>query len=140
MCFFTRSSEVSQPQSVSSGAAKSLSPAQRQALSVQALAGSAWITELAEQAQVSRKFIYEQKSIAAARVDLAFEPLADDDEVLFYLPVTKQLLRQIILGLVLICHSSLRGVIEFLRDLLDFDISLGTVHNVVQGAAWFKTR
>lgn len=67
-------------------------------------------------------------------LDLAFEPLADDDEVLFYLPVTKQLLRQIILGLVLICHSSLRGVIEFLRDLLDFDISLGTVHNVVQGA------
>jgi len=32
---------------------------------------------------------------------------------------------------VLICHSSYRGVVELLRDLFDYRISLGTVHNIV---------
>ena len=31
----------------------------------------------------------------------------------------------------LICHSSYRGVVELLRDVFDFRISLGTVHNIV---------
>ena len=31
----------------------------------------------------------------------------------------------------LICHSSYRGVVELLRDLFDYRISLGTVHNIV---------
>ena len=31
----------------------------------------------------------------------------------------------------LICHSSARGVVELLRDLFDYQISLGTVHNIV---------
>ena len=30
-----------------------------------------------------------------------------------------------------ICHSSYRGVVELLRDLFDYRISLGTVHNIV---------
>jgi len=32
---------------------------------------------------------------------------------------------------VLIGHSSTRGVVELLRDLFDYRISLGTVHNIV---------
>src|SRR5271157_1330309 len=34
-------------------------------------------------------------------------------------------------NLVFICHSSTRGVVELLRDLFDYRISLGTVHNIV---------
>ena len=30
-----------------------------------------------------------------------------------------------------ICHSSYRGVVELLRNLFDYRISLGTVHNIV---------
>ena len=52
----------------------------------------------------------------------------------FYWPVTKAWLRQAVLGLVLLCHSSYRGVIEFLRDRLDTRLCLGTVHNIVQAA------
>jgi hypothetical protein len=48
--------------------------------------------------------------------------------------VTKAWLRQAVLGLVLLCHSSYRGVIEFLRDLLDTRLCIGTVHNIVQAA------
>jgi len=55
--------------------------------------------------------------------------------VLFELTVTKTWLRQVIVALPLICHSSYRGVIEFLRDLLGVSVSLGTIHNVLHAAA-----
>jgi hypothetical protein len=53
----------------------------------------------------------------------------------FELTVTKAWLRQVIVALPLICHSSYRGVIEFLRDLLGVSISMGTIHNLLQSAA-----
>ena len=34
----------------------------------------------------------------------------------------------------LICQSSTRGVVDLLRDLFDYQISLGTVHNIVHSA------
>ena len=75
MCFFIPSAAFSQPELPSSNrVAKMLSPEQRQELAVQALAGEVPLTELAEQAQVSRKFVYQQKSIAAEALDSAFAP------------------------------------------------------------------
>ena len=64
-------------------------------------------------------------------LDSAFAPVLRSEEVLFYLPVTKSWLRQLVLALVFICQSSTRGVVELLRDVFDFRISLGTVHNSV---------
>ncbi len=55
--------------------------------------------------------------------------------MLFALPVTKTSLRQLTLGLSLICHSSYRGVVELMRDLLGVRISEGTIHNIHQAAA-----
>lgn len=40
-----------------------------------------------------------------------------------------------ILALVLIFHSSYRGVVELFRDLFDVSISVGTVHNRLQVAS-----
>ena len=34
-----------------------------------------------------------------------------------------------------ICHSSVRGVVELLRDIFDYRISLRTVHNIVHSPA-----
>jgi hypothetical protein len=62
-------------------------------------------------------------------------PHPADDDVLFHLPVTKSWLYQLILGWVLICHSSYRTVVELLRDLFDTPISLGTVYNRLQATA-----
>jgi len=36
-----------------------------------------------------------------------------------------------VLSLVLICHSSYRGVIQLLAALFDTSISLGTIHNLL---------
>ena len=39
-----------------------------------------------------------------------------------------------ILALILICHCSYRGVKELLRDLFDYSLSIGTIHNWVNEA------
>ena len=83
---------------------------------------------------VSRKFIYQQTHKARAVLDDAFSSAAPDSEVLFEVAVTKAWLRQVIVGLTLICRSSYRGVVEFLRDLLGLPVSLGCVHDVLQAA------
>ena len=115
------------------GAARLLTPPQRQALAVAALAGAQPISHLAQDLEVSRKFVYRQCTIADQALNDAFAPPAADPP-LFSLPVTKPWLRQLILALVLTCHSPLRGVVELLRDVFDYDLSLGTVFNTVQAA------
>jgi hypothetical protein len=107
----------------------------RQQLVLDALAGQS-ITQLAQQHHVSRKFIYQQLRQAQYALEQAFQSSADKQrQPLFWLPVTKPWLRQLVLGLTLICHSSFRGVCELLRDLFDYPLALGTVHNILQQAA-----
>lgn len=116
-------------------AAKAMKPQQRQDLALQALARTETIRTLAAQHAVSRKFIYQQVDTAKDALQEAFLPEQDDaTKVLFHLPVTKQWLEQAFLGLALICHSSLRGISEFCRDLLDYPVSIGKIHNVLQDA------
>jgi hypothetical protein len=110
-------------------------PPQRRQLALEALAGVETVSRLAGRHEVSRKFVYRQAAKAEEALDAAFWPAdRDDQKVLFQLPVTKAWLQQLILGLTLICHSSLRGVVELLRDVFDYDISASTVHNVLQAA------
>ncbi|MGB7087619.1 MAG: hypothetical protein WBD47_18815 [Phormidesmis sp.] len=115
--------------------AASLSPTVRQDIGIQVLSRSLPISQLADQHQVSRKFVYQQGDKAQQALDESFAPSQGDDEVLFHLPVTKNWLYQLILGLVLICHSSYRNVVELFRDLFDTSISVGTVHNRLQETA-----
>jgi hypothetical protein len=101
---------------------------------IDALARSATINDLSVRHGVSRKFTYQQTDKARTALDDAFLSTAADDEVLFQATVTKTWLRQVIVGLTLICRGSYRGVVEFLRDLLGVSISIGTVHHVLQSA------
>lgn len=109
---------------------------QRRNLSVQAIRGTESVTRLAQQHRVSRKFVYQQQAKATEAIDRAFEPAeTKDQKVLFYLPITKAWIRQFVLSLILICHSSFRGVLDILDAMFDYhDMSLGTVHNIVQQA------
>jgi len=111
---------------------------QRKNLSVHAIRRTEPVTHLAQQHKVSRKFVYQQLAKATAAIDQAFEPAEPKDEkVLFYLPITKTWIHQLVLSLILICHSSFRGVLDILDAMFDYhDMSLGTVHNIVQQAYW----
>src|SRR3954469_3386634 len=90
----------------------------RKDLAIQALAGSETVSDLAARHGVSRKFVYQQTRRVHAALDGAFSSAKQDtEEVLFELAVTEAWLRQVIVGLALICRGSYRGVVEFLRDL-----------------------
>ena len=129
------SSLLSVQQGIPNGCpAKYLLPNERLLLGLYGLAGTQSITTLAGESDVSRQFVYRQCSIAEQALNDAFTPQPADKKVLFYLPVTKEWLQQFTLALVLICHSPLRGVVELLRDLFDYPISLGTVFNTVRKA------
>jgi len=107
----------------------------RKDLAVQALARSATISDLSARHEVSRKFVYQQANKARSALDDAFISTATDDTVLFEIRVTKRWLRQVIVALALMCRGSYLGILEFMRDVLGWSISIGTVHNVLHAAA-----
>jgi hypothetical protein len=113
--------------------ARLLSAQARQQLALDALAGVP-VSQLAQQNQVSRKFVYQQLDKAHQGLQLAFDPPQPPEGLLFWLPVTRPWLQQLVLGLVLVCHSSCRCVGELLADVFDYPVSVGTVHNILAGA------
>jgi len=54
--------------------------------------------------------------------------------VLFTIPVTKRWLRRFILALLLIGHCSYRGVVELLRDVFNYALSVERVHALAHEA------
>ncbi len=111
--------------------ASQLPPKQKKELAITVLARTEPVTSLAQQHQVSRKFLYQQAEKADMALDTAFAEHTHDQKVLFYLPVTKAWIRMCVVVLVLVCRSSYRGVLEFLREILDVKMSIGTVHNII---------
>jgi hypothetical protein len=115
--------------------AQQLNPAQRQQLAIRVLSGHASARQTARDLQVSRRFVARQTARAQNALQQAFTPPPPPDErVLFHLPVTANWIRSAVLGLSLICHSSVRGVVEFFRDLLDYPVSVGSVHDILHAA------
>jgi hypothetical protein len=115
-------------------AARALTAQQRIDLALDSLDERRCVSRLADEHEVSRKFVYQQRSKALRALDRAFDPPDDAPGVLFRLPVTKGWLRQFVLVTVLVGHSSLRGCQEMLDCLLDLPVSLGWVHSVVKDA------
>lgn len=107
----------------------------RKQLSLQALRRGLPITRIAQQNDVSRKFVYQQVAKATQAIDEAFQGSPKDKDVLFHLPVTKQWIHQFVLAQVLYGHSSFRAVQEILGSLFDYhDLSLGSIYNIIQEA------
>jgi len=108
---------------------------QRRGIAVQTISGNTPISHLASHYGVSRKFVYQQKERAFNGISEAFKELpVEDEKVLFYLPVTKAWIKQFVLALILICRAPYQGVMELLRDLFDFNISKGSIHNFIYEA------
>jgi hypothetical protein len=134
MCLSTHPHATDNPCRTHTCPAQALASQQRQQLALEALAGTVPITELADHNHVSRTFVYRQQAIARDALTDAFDPPPADDAVLFHLPITTHWIEQFTLGLVLIGHCPLRGVVELFGDFFDHSISLGTVHNIVHAA------
>jgi len=118
-------------------AAHAVTAQQRIDLALDSLDQRCWVSRLADDHAVSRKFVYQQRHKAQAALLHAFDPSAagaPEVEVLFHLPITKDWLRQFVLAATLVGHSSLRGTQEMLDCLLDLPVSLGWVHAVAEDA------
>jgi len=122
-------------QNFSGSRAKSLSGEERQELALEVLAGGEPISEVARDWEVSRPFIYRQVDQAQEALNQAFQPKrTGEDEVLFEFEVTRTRIEQIVLALVLGCHSSLQGVHQFFGDVFDWNVSVGQAHTIVHQA------
>ena len=108
-----------------------LSKDQQQSIALDALSNKG-ISKTANDHQVARNTVYSHKSKATKAITEAYHPKKDD--VLFYLPVTKEFIAQIIVSLYLICKASIRDSMQFLLDCLDYSVSLGHVCNTLDDA------
>lgn len=116
--------------------AKQIEDELRLRIAIEALAGKAPISQLSREHSISRKFVYAQKDKASQILKEAFvNTTSKDSEVLFHIPVTKKWLEQVVLSLILDCHSSYGGVIEFFQNILNHDICKGTIFNIARNAA-----
>lgn len=107
---------------------------QRKEIALDAISKQRPISHIAAKQKVSRKFVYSQQGKALAAINDVFINEGQDDKVLFYLPVTKYWLCQLILMLVLYCRGSFRGVSKVVADAFDYQVSVGTIANIVQEA------
>ena len=115
--------------------AKQIDASKRKQLALAAMAKSQPLTEIAEENNVSRKFIYQQRGKAIEAVNDAFAPAEKTEEkILFYLPVTSSWLSQFTLALALNCRASHRGIQKTFSDVFDYSISLGSIHRIVDEA------
>ena len=122
-------------QSSAAFAAGRLSPHQRQDLALKAMLGEQPVSRLAAEFGASRKFVYQQTAKAKEAIAEAFQPKPiHDSEVLFFLPVTWTWLKQAVLVLALVGHGSVRAILEILTTLLDYELSVGTVQNILDEA------
>lgn len=114
-------------------ATRAIKPSLRGELAMQAMQRKQTITTLAKQNNVSRQFIHKQKDKACEAVNQAFEAETEEkDKTLFTINVTRTKLCMMILGLTLICGGSYRKVSRFFKDIFDYEISIGTIHNVLK--------
>ncbi|SDQ14820.1 hypothetical protein SAMN04515695_0176 [Pseudovibrio sp. Tun.PSC04-5.I4] len=92
------------------------------------------IAKVSQQNQVCRNTVYTQKLRVQAAVNNAFLEPNPEEQILFHLPVTKPFLRQVVLGMSLICKASYRNIQTLLNDVFDTQMSLGTIFNINDAA------
>ncbi len=115
--------------------AKQMGNQQRKKVALKAISNETTVTDIAKQHEVSRQFVTRQKNKAVAAVDQAFdEAHTDENKVLFYLPITKAWIEQLVLCLMLHGRASFRGITHVLKDVFDYDISVPSIHNISVGA------
>ena len=96
-----------------SSRAASLNPEQRKQLFIEMQSSTQTVTAIAERERVSRSFLYQQQQKGNQALEKGFNQPQESSDILYWIPVTKNWIFQVILALIFICHSSYRGVVEF---------------------------
>lgn len=108
---------------------------QKKRVALEAVSRQKTITRIADENNTSRKFFRQQGRNLQVVIDNVFDTAkASDDDVIYHLPVTKLWIEQLVLALMLVGHASYRNIVTILKDLLDYDISLGSINNIFSAA------
>ena len=102
-------------------------------IALQAIRRQDTITEISRQFDCSRTTVYKQQDKALDAANKAFEQ--NDEEVLFYIPVTKSFIEQSVVAQRLICKASYRDIMFYILTMYNYNLSLGTVFNILDAAA-----
>ena len=88
-------------------------------IGLQAISRKQPIVDIAQRYDCSRTTVYKQQEKIIQAANKAYE--CENNEILFYIPVTKKFIEQIVVGLFLICKSSYRDIMFFLKDIIHYD-------------------
>ena len=108
--------------------------ATRRDIAVQAFKSQQTVSDISKTYGCSRTTVYKQQNKVVTAVNKAFED-EDDDTILFYIPITKSYIKQAVTSLFLICKSSYRDIIFFLKTMFDYTLSLGSVFAIIDEAS-----
>lgn len=114
--------------------AKRIPVATRHDMALQAFKSQQTISDISKTYGCSRTTVYKQQNKAITAVNKAFED-EDDDAILFHIPITKSYIKQAVTFLFLICKSSYRDIIFFLKTMFDYSLSLGSVFAIIDDAS-----
>lgn len=98
---------------------KPLSFEQANNIAYQVLAKDASISSLAREHQTSRQTIRKERD----RVQQIIDQTEDQQEILFYLPITLGWIHQLVLSLVFLMKGSYRNIHQLIKDLFDYSFS-----------------
>lgn len=101
-------------------------------IALEALRGKETIARISQNYNCSRTTVYKQQDKAIKATNKAFEK--ENEDVLFYIPVTKAFIHMMVVALFLICGSSYRNIIFFLENIFGYSLSLGGVFNIIDKA------
>ena len=120
--------------SMLSNAARAMSGKKRAELAIEAIKHNQPITELSAQHNVSRSFLYDQKDKALSAINDKFisSKIAEDEQPLYYISVTKSWIKQFIICLALHCRGSIRGIQQTLKDMVDYHASVGYISQSIK--------
>ena len=113
--------------------AKRISGQTKLDIALQAIRRKNTVTEISRQFDCSRTTVYKQQDKALDAANKAFDK--DDEEVLFYIPVTKSFIEQSVVSLRLICESSYRNIQFYIQTMYNHSVSLGSVFNILDDAS-----
>jgi len=116
------------------GYGKRLSNDTKRTLALQSLSKQNSISDLSRTYGCSLTRVHLQKITALLAITKAFD-IDNENTLLYDLPITKNYIKQVVISLFLICKSSFRDIIFFLKDIFDYSISLGSIYTILDEEA-----
>lgn len=92
---------------------------------------SGCVTDIANKHNVTRKTVYSHINKVSEAID---QSLSKPDDVLFYIPVTWEYIAMVVVLLLIICKTSVRNIVYFIKYAFGVDVSVGKVCSILDEA------